>query len=124
MEAKKKILVVDDEESFTFFIHKRLEANGYECRVAHAAYQGLELLKEWIPDLVILDLLMPKMSGYGFLREFRTYPNLKQVPVIVFTAMRDADVMRGAQDLGAVDYLVKSCEDNELIQKVKKYLGG
>ena len=117
----KKILVIDDEKDIVNLLASRLKANRYEVVTAFDGDEGLEKLKTEKPDLVILDILMPKTDGYTFVREFKTMIDLKDVPIIVLTAkemMRDLFKMEGI-----TDYIVKPFVADELIEKLVKHIG-
>jgi twitching motility two-component system response regulator PilH len=83
----KKVLVIDDEADVRKFLTTLLEKNGYETRVASDGVEGLEVARQEGPDLVILDLLMPKQSGTDFYRKFTRDKNLEGVPVIVVSGL-------------------------------------
>ena len=116
----KKILVVDDEEKLISNLKVFLEINGYEVTTAANGQEGLDAARKEKPDLVISDVMMPKMDGYTMLKEFKFTEGLENVPVIMLTA-KD-----GLSDLceieGAAQFLVKPFELNMLLEVVKKYL--
>src|SRR3989338_1841917 len=101
----KKILVIDDEPEMTELLKSRLESQSYEIITAHDGEEGLEKARYEKPDLIILDVLMPKMDGYTFVRELKVEEATKGIPVIVLTAKRRM------QDLfkleGIHDYILK-----------------
>lgn len=117
----KKILLIDDEPDILSLLKQRLEAYGLECVTAETAMEGLQLAATIKPNLILLDLMLPKMSGYGFLREIKSDPKLASIPVIVLTALGNKEVAREAMDLGAVGYLVKSCDFQEILTVVRNY---
>jgi two-component system KDP operon response regulator KdpE len=111
-----RILVVDDEERVLHFLSSKLKASGYEVITASNGVQGLEQAQFQEPDLIVLDLLMPKMDGVEVLRELR---NFSAVPVIVLTAMgADTDRIKGLQ-MGADDYLPKPFNPDELVARIE-----
>jgi two-component system KDP operon response regulator KdpE len=111
-----RILVVDDEERVLHFLSSKLKASGYEVITASNGVQGLEQVQFQEPDLIVLDLLMPKMDGVEVLRELR---NFSAVPVIVLTAMgADTDRIKGLQ-MGADDYLPKPFNPDELVARIE-----
>lgn len=119
--AAAKVLVIDDESDILDTLAPRLEHNHFECVTATTANEGLELALKLKPDLILLDLNLPQMSGFGFLREMKNNEKLKGIPVIVFTALGDEEIAREAMDLGAVGFLVKTCDTRELLSMVKTY---
>ncbi|OGO42790.1 MAG: hypothetical protein A2137_01790 [Chloroflexi bacterium RBG_16_58_8] len=118
-----RILVIDDETRILNFLVSKLKASGYDVLTASNGVEGLEQLKAQEPDLLVLDVLMPKMDGLTMLKELRSF---SAVPVIILTAKgADADRIRGLQ-LGADDYLPKPFNPDELvarIEAIKRRLG-
>jgi DNA-binding response OmpR family regulator len=113
---KFRILAVDDEERILNFLRTKLKASGYEVLTASNGLEGLEQAQAQEPDLIVLDLLMPKMDGLEMLKELRSF---SAVPVIILTAKgADADRIRGLQ-LGADDYLPKPFNPDELVARIE-----
>jgi len=111
-----RILVVDDEERILNFLSTKLKASGYEVLTAPNGITGLEQVQAQEPDLVVLDLLMPKMDGLDMLKQLRTF---SPVPVIILTAKgADTDRIKGLQ-LGADDYLPKPFNPDELVARIE-----
>lgn len=118
---KKKVLIIDDDEDMLFLLKDTFEKNHFECATALTSVEGLYKARTIKPNVILLDLLLPKMSGYGVLRELKGDSVLSEIPVIVLTVLRDNEVARGAMDLGAAGYLTKTCGAEELISTVKRY---
>lgn len=93
--SKKKILIIDDEPELVKAIEVRLKANGYELETAYNGLAGINKAKEIIPDLILLDIVMPKMDGYKVCKRLKDNPKTKNIPVIVLTA----SVAAGQQEL-------------------------
>jgi DNA-binding response OmpR family regulator len=111
-----RILAVDDEERILNFLSSKLKASGYEVLTARNGLEGLEQAQAQEPDLIVLDLLMPKMDGLEVLKELRSF---SAVPVIILTAKgADADRIKGLQ-LGADDYLPKPFNPDELVARIE-----
>jgi DNA-binding response OmpR family regulator len=111
-----RILVVDDEERIVHFLSSKLKASGYEVLTAGDGVKGLEQVQAQEPDLIVLDLIMPKMNGLEMLKELRSF---SAVPVIILTAKgADADRIKGLQ-LGADDYLPKPFNPDELVARIE-----
>ena len=111
-----RILVVEDDERILNFLRSKLKASGYEVSTANDGVQGLEQAQAQEPNLIVLDLLMPKMSGLDMLRELRSFSS---IPVIILTAKGDdTDKIKGFQ-LGADDYLTKPFNPDELIARIE-----
>ena len=113
---KFRILAVDDEERILNFLRSKLKASGYEVLTASNGLEGLEQAQTQEPDLIVLDLLMPRMDGLEMLKEVRSFSN---VPVIILTARgTDVDRIKGLQ-LGADDYLPKPFNPDELVARIE-----
>jgi len=111
-----RTLIVDDEERIVNFLRSKLKASGYEVLTASNGVEGLEQAQAQEPDLIVLDLLMPKMDGLEMLKELRSF---SAVPVIILTAKgADADRIKGLQ-LGADDYLPKPFNPDELVARIE-----
>jgi DNA-binding response OmpR family regulator len=111
-----RILAVDDEPRIRNFLVSKLKASGYEVLTAGNGFEGLEQAQAQEPDLIVLDLLMPKMDGLQMLKELRTF---SVVPVIILTAKgADVDRIKGLQ-LGADDYLPKPFNPDELVARIE-----
>jgi DNA-binding response OmpR family regulator len=111
-----RVLVVDDEERVLNFLKSKLKASGYEVLTANNGLEALEQAQAQEPDLIVLDLLMPKMDGFETLKELRSF---SAVPVIFLSARgADADKIKGL-DLGADDYLPKPFNPDELVARIE-----
>jgi CheY-like chemotaxis protein len=87
--AERRVLVVDDDPSIQGFLAEALADEGYEVQTAANGREALAVLDGWRPDLILLDLMMPEMDGWGFRAAQRTMPGVADVPVIVLSAMRE-----------------------------------
>jgi len=120
--APARVLVVEDERDISALVAYHLTKEGYRVRTADGGREAIEAAEAERPDLIILDLMLPGMSGYDVLVELRRRPGLADVPVIVLTARRDeADRVRGLE-LGADDYVTKPFSPRELILRVAAVL--
>jgi len=116
---KEKILVVDDEASIRRILETRLSMIGYEVVTAGDGEEALAMFRDEIPDLVVLDVMMPKLDGYGVCQELRKESD---VPIIMLTALSDvADRITGLE-LGADDYVVKPFSPKELEARIRSVL--
>jgi len=120
----KKILLIEDEEIMIDLLRKKLVAEGYKVLVARNGEEGLELMKESLPDLVLLDIIMPKKDGFEVMEEKKKDKNLKKIPLIIISNSGQAIELDRAKALGARDWLVKTEFDpKEVLEKVKKQIG-
>ena len=116
------ILVVDDNPDVRLALATLLQDEGFEVAEASDGDVGLEAARERKPDLILLDLMMPRVDGFETLRELKKDENLADVPVVVLTARRGSEDMTLARALGATDYLNKPWNDGGLETAVKKAL--
>lgn len=116
---RRRVLVVDDEPRIIHFIRLNLEHDGFEVFEAHSGSEALDQLRDQLPDLVLLDIMMPDLDGFETLRLIREISN---VPVIMLTAKgEEEDKVRGLE-LGADDYVTKPFSPNELVSRVRAVL--
>jgi DNA-binding response OmpR family regulator len=119
---KKRILVVDDEADLIEMVALRLQANDYEVLTAIDGQEGLDKARQEKPDLIILDLMLPKMDGYKVCRMLKFDEKFKQIPIILFTARaQEADLKLG-EEVGADAYLTKPFEPEILLAKIKELI--
>lgn len=121
MSNLKTILVVDDDPEFLFLLKETLEGHHYHCITAKTAGEALEKTQSEVPDLILLDLMLPVMSGHGLIRAFKTDPRFAKIPVVVLSSLTDREVAVEMIAQGAVDYLSKSCKSDELLETVRRY---
>ena len=119
----KKILIVDDEADIIEILQFMLEANGYECVTAMDGEEGLKLAREISPDLIILDVMMPKINGYKISRLLKYDNKYKDIPILMITARSQAEDKLIGEETGVDEYITKPFELEEVIRKVEKYLG-
>jgi two-component system alkaline phosphatase synthesis response regulator PhoP len=119
----KKIAVIEDEKILLKAIEIELSDAGYTVVTALDGKTGVELIKNEHPDLVLLDIIMPKMSGFEVLENIKKDTRVKDIPVIILTNLGHEDDRKKGMDLGAVDYFIKSITDLATIAgKIKKIL--
>lgn len=122
MDAVKTILVVDDAVFITAVIEKNLAPLGYHIVIVHSAEDALERLKQQLPDLILLDVVMPGMNGFELCTLLRKKQQYNMIPIIMITGQnREEDRLRGLE-LGADDYIVKPFVNRELIARVNNTL--
>lgn len=120
----KKILVIEDEEILLKLLKKRLSQEGYAVSIAINGIEGLELMRKNKPDLILLDIIMPKMGGFELMEETAKDEELKDIPIIIISNSGQPVEIDRAQRLGAKDWLVKTDFDlQEVLDKVIKQIG-
>jgi CheY-like chemotaxis protein len=119
----KSILLADDEQFIVVAYRDGLERAGYKVSVAHNGEEALELLKTMTPDIVLLDLIMPKVSGFEVLQAMKQDENLKNIPVLVLTNLSQGSDEAEARSLGVVDFMVKADVSlKDLLAKLEELL--
>ena len=120
----KKILLIEDEKIMIDLLQRKLTQKGYDVSVARDGEEGLKAMREVRPDLVLLDIIMPKMGGFEVMEEMGKDKNLKDIPVIVISNSGQPVELDKAQKLGAKDWLIKTEFDpQEVLGKVVKQIG-
>ena len=117
-----KILVIDDHPETLSIIQRVLQQQGYNVLGARSGFRGLTLAESENPDLVLVDGMMPEMDGWEVCRRLRATPKLADIPIIMFTAVDEADKKLAGFDAGADDYVTKPTEPDELVERVKTIL--
>jgi len=116
--GRKRILLVDDNQDILQVISRRLQSWGYETFTADSGEEGLRIAEEQRPDLIILDIMMPKMKGRDVCARLKANPKTQQIPVIFLTALGLADHVKAGMDVGAEDYIVKPFQPSELKERI------
>ncbi|MGK2961612.1 MAG: diguanylate cyclase [Gemmatimonadaceae bacterium] len=120
--TKRQILVVDDHEDNVEVLRARLEARGYDVRGANSGQEALDIIREWTPDLVLLDVMMPDMDGLEVVKRLKADRNLPFIPVIMQTALDSTERMVAGLEAGADDYVTKPINFAELEARVRSLL--
>lgn len=124
MDVKKKILLVEDDVALASVYRSRMELEGFEIREVHNGEDALSAAVEFKPDLVLLDAMMPKISGFDVLDILRNTPETANIRVIMLTALSQPKDKERAENLGVDDYLVKSqVVIGDVVERVKHHLG-
>lgn len=117
---KTKILLVEDDAFLAGMYVTKLNLEDFEVRLASDGEKGLKLAQEETPDIVLLDIVLPKMSGFDVLKDLKADKKTKNVPVILLTNLGQRDDVKKGLDLGAVDYLIKAhFMPSEVVDKIK-----
>lgn len=119
MDGKKTILAVDDENDVLLILKSSLQSEGFNVLTAASGPEALTAMETTTPDLVVLDLMMPEMTGFEVLSRMREKPQLSAVPVIILTGASDKEKIREAINVGVSYYIVKPFEFHDLVSKVR-----
>ncbi len=123
MPNRKKILIVDDERITTQLVQAFLDPHDFEVFLAYDGVEALEVARAEKPDLILLDILLPRKDGFEVCAELRSDPNFKDVRILMFTAKGlSQDVERGRL-VGADEYIIKPFSGKNLLAIIKKQLG-
>lgn len=118
----KKVLIVDDEPTIVTIIEDLLRSNGYDTLPAGSAEEAEEVMKRNLPDLILLDVMMPKTDGFEFCKKLKSDPAYQNIPVIFVTVMKSKEDIEKGKELGAADYIPKPFDPADLMARVKKHL--
>ncbi len=122
-EAKKKILLVEDDDALAQVYQQRLDLEGFDCRRSNNGEQALQDAVDFEPDLILLDVMMPKINGFDVLDILRNSPQTSHVRIIMLTALSQAKDAEKAKELGADDFLVKSqVVIDDIIDRIRHHL--
>ncbi len=120
----KKILIVEDEEVLLKLLEQKLIKEGYQVKIARNGEEGLAELKDEKPDLILLDIMMPKMGGFEMMERINQDQSLRGIPVVIISNSGQPVELSRAKELGVKDWLIKTDFDpQEVIDKVKKQIG-
>ncbi len=122
MTMPQTILIAEDNEDTLFLLAIQLRRGGYTVVEAWDGIEALDRLKENQPDLLLLDLMMPGPSGFEVLEQIQTDAELLKVPVIIFSALTEIDVIKQCIELGARDYVTKPYTSDDLLKKISSVL--
>jgi len=118
LQSGKKILLVEDEPEFRLALRTRLEANGYDIIEANDGATGLNTARHQNPDLIILDVMLPKMDGFKVARLLKFDLKYKNIPLMMLTVMSQASDRKMGQAVGADAYLTKPYQPQELLDTI------
>lgn len=119
---KGKILLIEDEPSQVMMVKFRLEANNFDVVAACDGEEGLKKAYEEKPDLILLDVVMPKINGYEVCRRLKRSPETQNIPVLLFTASAGPNIKGKARACGADNYITKPFDAADLVGKIKALL--
>jgi DNA-binding response OmpR family regulator len=124
MPDKKMILLVEDDEFLAELYGTKLGLEGYEVALATDGEKGLKMIRDKKPDLILLDIILPKMDGFEILKAMKGDKAVKNIPVILLTNLSQKDEVKKGLELGAKDYLIKAhFMPSEVVKKIKEALG-
>lgn len=119
----RKILLVDDSETILQMEQMILAKNSYELILAHDGEEGVAKALATRPDLILMDIVMPKMDGFEAVKKLRDHEQTRDVPIVMVTSKGEAESMEAGYENGCSDYILKPIDRLELLAKVKNLLG-
>ncbi|MDP3980624.1 MAG: response regulator [Chlamydiota bacterium] len=122
MIKQKKILLIEDDKDFVMLLRDRFEMSGYEVDAICNGDEAMRTVANFMPDLIVLDILLPKQDGYKICASIKSNPIYKHIPIIMFTALELKIQKQTALDLGANVYISKSSGVEAVLQSVKTLL--
>ena len=111
-----KVLAIDDDIAMTELLIILLQSHNFEIKTANNGPDGIELIREIKPDIILLDLMMPSMDGWEICKNIRSFST---IPIIIISALNNPDIVASALDAGADDFLIKPIPNNILVAHVK-----
>lgn len=118
-----KILFVEDDPLIVKIYSTRLTADGYQVLAAENGEEGLRIANKELPDLVVLDIMMPKMDGFAVLEKIRANEKLKEIPILIYSNLTQEEEIARAKKMGATEFITKAnVSPTEMVAKIKQYL--
>lgn len=118
-----KILFVEDDPLIVKIYSTRLTADGYQVLAAENGEEGLRIAEQELPDLVVLDIMMPKMDGYAVLEKIRANEKLSLIPILIYSNLTQEEEIARAKKMGATEFITKAnVSPTEMVAKIKQYL--
>lgn len=117
-----RILVVDDSSTNIVLLEAILNGQGYQIETAQSVKEAYQIIKKEPINLILLDLLMPRVSGYDFLKEIKSNDSTKDIPVIIVSAVADPENKKKSIEMGALDFINKPIDIQDFIAKVDAVL--
>jgi DNA-binding response OmpR family regulator len=124
-ENASKILIIEDDRYISKMYQLKLSLDGFDVQVAENGRIGLEKAKEFLPDIILTDILMPEMDGFDVISGVKSDETLKNIPVLIMSNLGQEDHIKKGLDKGAIGYIVKSqYTPSKVVEKIKEILTG
>ena len=122
-DKKYSLVLVEDDEFLASIYQTKFDMEGFKVSIAGNGEEGLKLVEKKMPDIVLLDILLPKLDGFAVLERLKSNPKTKHIPVILLTNLGQKDDVNRGVELGAADYLIKAhFKPSETVDKVRKII--
>jgi len=122
MKNNENILIIDDDPSTTRLLEVLLRREGYNIKSENLSKNAIQTSKNFEPNLIILDLMMPGVDGMTVCRDMKSDPELEDIPIIMFSAVNQPEVKDEAKDAGINEYITKPIHPNELKTRIRQWL--
>ncbi|WP_027340656.1 response regulator [Halonatronum saccharophilum] len=119
-----RILLVEDSKNIIRVLKICLQGAGYEVEVVSNGIDAVDMAFQWKPDLILLDIKLPKMNGFLVCETLKEDELIKEIPIIMLSAKAEEEDIKRAYELGAQDYIIKPVEPKKLLNKIESYLKG
>lgn len=124
-DTKGKILIIEDDRYISKMYQLKLSLEGYDVQVAEDGKQGVEKVKEFMPDIILLDILMPELDGFEVLKIVKSDDTTKDIPILIMSNLGQEDHVQKGMKLGAIGYIVKSqYTPSKVVEKIKSVIDG
>lgn len=117
----KKILVIDDSSTNVLLVEAVLQKHDFSVLTACNATEAFEILESDTPDLILLDILMPEINGFAFLEKMRADERFAHLPVMILSAVNNQEYKHKAKEMGAINYLTKPLDVDDILQKIRNF---
>jgi DNA-binding response OmpR family regulator len=121
--VRKRVLVVDDTEAVQLLLRRWITLEGYDIDIVSDGDEALKRIESVVPDLILLDVMMPGINGYAVCRKLRENNRTKSTPIIIITALQAAHDSEEAKMSGANEVIVKPLERDDLVRRIRAHLG-
>ncbi len=122
-DTKGKILIIEDDRYISKMYQLKLSLEGYDVQVAEDGKQGVEKVKEFMPDIILLDILMPELDGFEVLKIVKSDDITKDIPILIMSNLGQEDHVQKGMKLGAIGYIVKSqYTPSKVVEKIKSVI--
>lgn len=123
MDATKKILIAEDDPFLSSLLKNRFTREGFEVYAAKDGDEAFTMIQSARPDLVLLDIILPKRSGFEVMAQIRESPELEKTPIIIISNLGQPEDVERGQQLGAIEYFIKAkASIDDLVQKIREFL--
>lgn len=122
MASKKKLLLVDDEPDILQFLKKRLEKNNFEIVTVEDAQKCVDTAEKMLPDLILLDIVMPFIDGYELIKKLRDNPSTRDIPIVMHSVKKETESIFKCMELGSVDFVTKPVSLETLLKVIRRYI--